>query len=57
MHVETASQLTFIKHNLILEHPRLFNLDRKRDIKEVEEEMANEIEDEDELENENELEA
>ena len=43
MDVETASKLTFVKHNLMLEHPDLFKK-RKREIEsdEPEEEIIEE---------------
>jgi hypothetical protein len=40
--VETASKLTYIKHNLILEHPDLFKTDRHK-TETAEDEAPNEI--------------
>lgn len=39
MAVETASMLTYIKHNLILEHPGLFQMNRKRKAEVLEDEI------------------
>jgi hypothetical protein len=43
MAVETASKLTYIKHNLILEHPDLFNIARRQETETPEEEIINGI--------------
>jgi hypothetical protein len=41
--VETASKLTFIKHNLILEYPDLFKIRRRQEAEPNEDEFVNEI--------------
>jgi hypothetical protein len=41
--VETASKLTYIKHNLILEHPELFKTGRRQGPEASEEEILDEI--------------
>jgi hypothetical protein len=41
--VETASKLTYIKHNLILEHPNLFKTDRRQEVEPSKDEVLNEI--------------
>jgi hypothetical protein len=41
--VETASKLTYIKHNLILEHSDLFKTVRRHEAEPSEDEMVNEI--------------
>jgi hypothetical protein len=41
--VEMASMLTYIKHNLILEHPDLFKADRRRKADPSEDEILDEV--------------
>lgn len=41
--VKTVSELTFIKHNLILERPELFNFGRQQAIEESADEIVNQI--------------
>jgi hypothetical protein len=41
--VETASKLTYIKYNLILEHPELFKVNRQRGAESSEDKIINEI--------------
>jgi len=41
--IETASKLTFIKHNLILEHPDLFKTGHRQEAETPEDEVANNI--------------
>jgi len=41
--VETASKLTFIKHNLIFEYPDLFKIRRRQEAEPNEDEFVNGI--------------
>jgi hypothetical protein len=41
--VETASKLTYIKHNLILEHPNLLKVGHQQEVEPFEEDILNEI--------------
>jgi hypothetical protein len=41
--IETASKLTFIKHNLILEHPDLFKTGHRQEAETPEDKVANNI--------------
>jgi hypothetical protein len=41
--IETVSKLTYIKHNLILEHPDLFKIKRRQEAEPSNEDILNEI--------------
>jgi hypothetical protein len=43
--VETASKLTFIKHNLLLEHAGLFKHKKKADLSEIVNDFSSEEDD------------